>query len=143
MYTSPNSRAASAYKRMHVQTSFNPADKHHVVTLLLDGVLQALTEARGAMLRQDVPVKCNAIAKAVRIIEEGLKSGLDKEEGGELAQNLEGLYGYCTMRLALANARNDEAVLAEVASLIGEIADAWKAMKNNDGAPEAATDAGA
>ena len=129
MYTSPKSRAASAYKRMHVETGFNPEDKHQIVSLLLDGALQTLTEARGAIQRGDVLAKVHAIGKAVRIIEEGLKTGLDKEEGGELAQNLEGLYGYCTMRLALANARSDEAIVEEVAQLIGEIASAWKGMR--------------
>lgn len=131
MYTSPKSRAASAYKRMHVETGFNPEDKHQIVSMLLDGVLQTLIEARGAIQRGDVLAKVNAIAKAVRIIEEGLKSSLDKQEGGELAQNLEGLYGYCTMRLALANARSDETIIEEVAGLIGEIASAWKDIKNN------------
>jgi flagellar protein FliS len=136
MYTSPKSRAASAYQRMHVETGFNPEDKHQIVDLLLDGVLQALTEARGAIQRGDVLTKVHAIGKAVRIIEEGLKTSLDKQEGGDLAQNLEGLYGYCTMRLALANARNDEGIVEEVARLIGEIASAWKGMKNG-GTPDA------
>ena len=133
MYTSPKSRAASAYKRIHVETSFNPEDKHHVVSLLLDGVVQSLTEARGALQRGDVVTRVKAISKAVRIIEEGLKPGLDKQDGGDLAQNLEGLYGYCTMRLALANARCDEQIVEEVSRLIEEIASAWKAIKKNPG----------
>ena len=131
MYTSPNSRAASAYKRVNVETSFNPEDKHHVVSMLLDGVVQSLTEARGAMQRGDVVARVKAIGKAVRIIEEGLKPGLDKQDGGDLAQNLEGLYGYCTMRLALANARNDESLVEEVARLMTEIASAWKDIKSD------------
>lgn len=144
MFTSVHSRAASAYRRVAAETSVQTANPHQLVGLLFDALLQSIATARGALQRGDVAAKGVALVKAVRIIEEGLKSGLDKEEGGELAQNLEGLYGYCTMRLALANARNDEAVLAEVASLIGDIADAWKSMKNNEGATTtAATDAGA
>ena len=131
MYTSPNARAVSAYKRVNVETSFNPDDKHHVVSMLLDGVVQSLVEARGAMQRGDVVARVKAIGKAVRIIEEGLKPGLDKQDGGDLAQNLEGLYGYCTMRLALANARNDESIVEEVGRLMTEIATAWKDIKNN------------
>ena len=130
MFTSPHSRAASAYKRVNVETAFNPDDKHHVVSLLLDGVVQALTEARGAMQRGDVVARVKAIGKAVRIIEEGLKPGLDKQDGGDLAQNLEGLYGYCTMRLALANARNDEGIVEEVGRLMADIASAWKDIKS-------------
>lgn len=143
MYTPPNSRAVSAYKRIHVETRMDATDQHQIVSLLYDGVLQALATARGAMQRGDVAEKCNAISKAVRIIEEGLKTGLDMEQGGELAQNLEGLYGYCVVRLALANARNDEAVLQEVAALITEIAQAWNGMRETGAAqpPAAGADA--
>lgn len=143
MYTPPNSRAVSAYKRIHVETRMSTTDQHQIVSLLYDGVLQALATARGAMQRGDVAEKCNAISKAVRIIEEGLKTGLDMEQGGELAQNLEGLYGYCVVRLALANARNDETVLQEVAALITEIAQAWNGMRETGAAqpPAAGADA--
>ncbi len=131
MYTSPQSRATSAYQRAHVDTRIGFADQHQIVGLLYDGVLESITVARGAIQRGDVPAKCNAIAKAVRIIEEGLKAGLDLQAGGDLARNLEGLYGYCVVRLALANARNDEEVLEEVAALITELANAWKGIRES------------
>lgn len=141
MYTPPTSRAASAYRRVHVETRMSEADPHQVVSLLFDGLLQSLATARGAMQRGDVAEKCNAIAKSVRIIEEGLKTGLDLENGGELAQNLEGLYGYCVVRLALANAHNDESVLQEVTGLITEIAHAWNTLRTSGDAHPSATGA--
>ncbi len=138
MYTPPNSRAVSAYKRIHVETRVGTADPHQVVSLLFDGVLQSLATARGAIQRGDIPEKCHAISKAVRIIEEGLKTGLDLEQGGDLAQNLDGLYGYCVIRLALANARNDESIVQEVAALITEISQAWTSVRDGQqAAPDA------
>jgi flagellar secretion chaperone FliS len=70
-----------------------------------------------------------AIGKAVRLLEEGLKAGLNMEQGGELAQNLRGMYSYCIVRLTHANLRNDAAALAEVSSLIEPVADSWQQIK--------------
>ena len=50
------------------------------------------------------------------------------ERGGELAQNLDELYGYVTRRLVRANAHNDLEILEEVRSLMAEIRDAWASL---------------
>ena len=87
------------------------------------------------MARGDIVGKCNAISKAVRIIEEGLSTALDKVDGGELAENLGALYDYCIRRLILANARNDDAMMQEVMRLIEPVALGWNEIKkNNNGA---------
>jgi flagellar protein FliS len=103
-------------------------DKHQIVSLLFDGLINALIDARGALSRKDVPAKCGAASKALRILQEGLLAGVDKVEGGDLAQNLAALYEYCANRLILANARNDDALFLEVQGLIEPLAKSWKAM---------------
>jgi len=65
----------------------------------------------------------------VRILEEGLKAGLNPAEGGELAQNLRALYDYCVKRLTEANLRNDDAAVAEVVALIEPLAQSWKDIR--------------
>jgi len=98
--------------------------------MLYDGLLQSLQLARSAMERQDVATKGQALGKASRIIDEGLKSGLNLAEGGELAQNLRNLYVYCAQRITLANLRNDLAAVDEVIGLIDPLADSWKKIRN-------------
>ena len=137
MFTAMNPRAASAYQRINVETSMHTIDQHQLVSLLYEGVLNAISTARGALARGDVLTKCNSIAKAVRILEEGLMTALDREAGGEVAANLEAVYDYALRRLVEANAGNDDAKMQEVASLIEPIALAWKEMKKNN---EAAND---
>ena len=129
MFTAYNPRAASAYQRINVETSMHTMDQHQLVSLLYDGVLGAITSARGALARGDVPLKCSSISKAIRIIEEGLGTALDRDGGGELAQNLGALYDYCLQRLIQANIRNDDAILEEVARLIEPIAQGWNEIK--------------
>ena len=132
MFAAYSPRAASAYQRINVETSMHTMDQHQLVSLLYQGVLTSIAAARGAIARGDVLTKCNSIAKAIRIIEEGLLTALDRQAGGELASNLEALYDYSLRRLILANARNDDAMLQEVARLIAPIAQGWKDMKNTN-----------
>ena len=129
MYTSVNSRAAAAYKRVAADTGVQSADPHQLVSLLFDALLQTLQRARGALDSGDLAAKGAAIGKAARLLEEGLKAGLNMEQGGALAQNLRGMYSYCVVRLIHANLHNDAAALAEVSSLIEPVADSWQRIK--------------
>ena len=129
MFSAYSPRAANAYQRINIETSMHTIDQHQLVSLLYEGVLSSIATARGALARGDVLTKCNSVSKAVRIIEEGLMTALDRDAGGELAQNLEALYDYSLRRLLLANAHNDDAMLAEVAHLFEPIAQGWNQIK--------------
>ena len=131
MFNSFNPRAASACQRINVETSMHTIDQHQLVSLLYDGVLGSVALARGAMERGDILTKCNAIGKAIRIIEEGLSTALDREEGGELAQNLSDLYDYSLRRLITANARNNPEILLEVQQIFEPLAQGGNEMKKN------------
>lgn len=128
MFTPVSARAASAYKRVGAQTSIEGASPHQVICLLFDALLLSLHSARGALARGDIEAKGEAIGKAVRILEEGLKSGLDMEAGGELAVNLNGVYNYSILRLTTANLKNDVSLIEEVTQLIVPVFDAWKSI---------------
>jgi flagellar protein FliS len=68
------------------------------------------------------------LSKAVAILEEGLRSSLDKEVGGELAENLDALYEYCSNTLIEANLSNQPDKLDEVVKLLAPIRDAWETI---------------
>jgi flagellar protein FliS len=137
MFISVNNRAANAYKRVATETSVQGATPHQLVSLLFDGLLQSLQGARGAMARGDIQAKGEAFGKAVRILEEGLKAGLNLSEGGDLALNLRGLYSYCVTRLTLGNLHSDPLALDEVQSLIEPIAHSWKQIQGAVAQPTA------
>lgn len=126
MFAPHNPRTVSAYQRIKVETSMHTIDKHQIVSLLFDGLMESLGAARGALARQDIAAKCAAVSKALRILQEGLSAGLDTVDGGQLASNLEALYEYCSNRLILANAKNDDAIFQEVQQLLEPIAMSWK-----------------
>lgn len=126
MFTSVSSRSASAYQRVNIETAVSEASPHQLVTLLLNGLLQNVAAARGALKRGDIAVKGEKINKAVRILDEALKPALNLADGGDLAANLNGLYGYCSLRLTQANLTNDDSALADVIRVIEPVADGWK-----------------
>ena len=128
MYTPPSLRAASAYNTVGAQSGVAGADPHQLINMVFDGLLQAVNAARGAVARGDVAGKGVQIQRAVRLLEEGLKGGLDDARGGDLAAKLRALYDYCIVRLTHANVRNDADALAEVVALISPVADGWKQM---------------
>lgn len=120
---------ASVYGSVQVETGVATNDPHRLVLMLLDGALEAIVTARGALQRGDVAAKGKAIGKATRIVEEGLRAALNQQAGGELAANLNALYTYINARLTHANLRNDDRTLQECHQLLGNVRDAWLAIQ--------------
>lgn len=119
---------AQMYTRIGVETGVGNASPHRLVEMLFDGFVDALASAKGALQAGRVDLKCTAIGRAMRIVDEGLKAGLDLEAGGPLAADLADLYSYLTLRLARANLDNDAAALDECLSLIQPLREAWAAI---------------
>lgn len=120
--------ASNAYHRVGMETSVSSASPHQLVAMLFDGLSDALARARGAMQTGRIADKGRAIGHAVRIVEEGLRSSLNLQEGGALAANLNRLYGYVALRLTHANLHNDAAALQECSDLIEPVKVAWLAI---------------
>lgn len=120
-----NGFGAQLYRKVNVDTGVAAAPPHQLVLMLFDGVLEAIKLARKHISTGRTAEKCQALSKAVRIVEEGLKASLDRRAGGPLAGQLAQLYDYCSLRLLQANLRNDAAALDEVERLLGELRSAW------------------
>ncbi|MEJ2577319.1 MAG: flagellar export chaperone FliS [Gammaproteobacteria bacterium] len=120
-------RGAKRYQSVGVASGVMDATPHRLVQMLLDGAVEKVSIAKGALERSDIPEKGKYIVWAVTIVE-GLRASLDLERGGEIAANLDSLYEYVGRRLTEANLDNDPDILVEVADLLVEIRDAWDAM---------------
>jgi len=116
--------AMKQYQQVGVQAQVNDADPHRLIQMLMQGGMDRIAQAKGAMEREAFAEKGVLIGKALGIVG-GLRDALDKSIGGELAENLDRLYEYMTMRLFEANKENDIEKLNEVGRLLGEIKLAW------------------
>lgn len=124
-----NSRAAlSAYRSVGVESIAAEAAPHLLVVMLFNGARAAVAAAKAHLARQETAAKCEAITKAIAIIDGGLKASLDLNVGGELAKNLSDLYAYMAQRLLHANLKNDGSALDEVAQLLAQLGEAWETI---------------
>ncbi len=128
---------AQAYRSIAAETGVTGADPHRLVSMLYDGFLAALAEARGAMRQRELERKGRALTRAVRIVEEGLRAGLNLHAGGALASDLNQLYGYISTRLTQANLRNDESLIDECQRLVQPLSEAWTAIAPANGRTDA------
>jgi flagellar secretion chaperone FliS len=121
-------RAINAYVKTGVETGVPDADPHRLVLMLFEGALSAIAQARLRLSAGDVAGRGKAISKAISIIQDGLRTSLDLEKGGDLAQRLSALYEYVTMRLLDANLHARQEALDEAAHLISELHAGWAAI---------------
>jgi flagellar protein FliS len=123
------STGIKAYTKIGIESGVSSADPHKLISMLFQGALLAIANAKNGILRKDTAAKGAAISKALAIIDEGLNASLDKNVGGELAQNLSSLYDYMVMRLITANLKNDVDVLNEVTRLLTDLKGAWDSIR--------------
>ena len=122
-----NAPGLSAYTQTNIESIVHEATPHRLIEMLFKGAKDALAQAVGAIDRGDLEAKSMKISKAAEIIL-NLRTYLDKEKGGELADNLNELYTYMATSLIDANRLNYTEKLREIASLIDTVSDGWSSL---------------
>ncbi len=110
-----------------LQESSDEMTSHQVISLLMDGALERVSQAQGCLEsgnRDDADI---LVAKLVGIIN-GLRGSLNLEVGGDIAVNLDALYNYMITRLDTTKGEDPEA-LAEVERLIAELKTGWDGIE--------------
>lgn len=123
-YSNNLAKDIKQYNQVSIQTDVESAGPHRLIQMLMEGALEKITKAKGHMERAEIAAKGTNIKWAISIID-GLLMSLNKEAGGEIAENLEILYEYMQCTLVNANAENDIELLEEVSSLLITIKDGW------------------
>ncbi|MFM9885199.1 MAG: flagellar export chaperone FliS [Burkholderiales bacterium] len=122
-------KAAATYAAVDLEARVTSASQHELIQMLFDGAILALNQACAAIAAKDIGAKGQATSRAVSIIEEGLRASLDKNQGGTLAESLDGLYEYMSQRLLLASMRGDVNGFLEVKKLLSELRGAWSSIR--------------
>lgn len=117
-------RNLKAYKKTNLEAELSVADPHRVIQMMYEGLIERLSQAKGAIMRHDYEYKADRISKAVGIIN-GLQSALDNRSNPELGQRMFALYDYMKELLNKASVSLDTAPIDEVINLILPIKQAW------------------
>ena len=125
-------KVAQAY----MQTSVSTTTPGELLILLYDGAIKFLNQAKQLIANKDYAGKGIAISRTMDILNE-LSSSLNREKGGELAENLGKLYFWCNSRLAMANLKMNTDLLDEVIKVLVGLRSAYAQIQN---LPEAQAD---
>lgn len=120
--------ASALYRQTRAQGSIEGADRHQLIAMLFDGLVDRINQARGHIQHQDIPAKGHAFAKAIGILGE-LRKSLDHSVEPTLTGRLDSLYDYITRRLLHAQLNDDLAALDESQRLLAPIRSAWHAIR--------------
>ncbi len=96
--------------------------------MLYDGALRFAAEAREAMVRRDIRKRAEAISRTMAIVSE-LHSTLDMDAGGQVAAELDRLYGFVRDRLLDATVRQDLLALDEAVNVLQTLRDGWTGIR--------------
>ena len=120
------------YKKISIETGVDAANPIELIVMLYDGAIVACYSAIPFVQGNDYANKSEYIFKAIKIIQSGLRLSLNKQEGGEIADQLDALYIYMTNLLIKANIENNIKMIQEVIRLLTELRGAWEVISKTE-----------
>lgn len=127
-----NYDALNEYQQVGIQSKVSSSTPHSLVSMLLQGALEKLAKATGAIQRKDIADRGKAISESIRIIDY-LRACLDIPNGGTIATGLASLYDYMERRLVEANAQSNPQIIEEVVTLLNDVKSAWDTISPDQG----------
>ncbi|MDX7782935.1 flagellar export chaperone FliS [Aeromonas caviae] len=119
-----------AYTTHNLQAEMAVADPYRVIQLMMQGCIERLAQAKGAIERKDFEGKSIAISKCMALIN-GLQDALDLSYG-KVPEDLFALYDYMKQRLLDAGLNMAVAPLEEVGQLMLTIKSGWDSIPVED-----------
>lgn len=118
------SKQVEEYRRQQV----NSASPLQLVIMLYDGALRFMDRAAEAIEARQREEQNAMLQRAQRIVTE-LMSCLDMNQGGEIAQNLLGLYTFVYSELVEANLTDDPQRVRNAARVMSELREGWNDLQ--------------
>ena len=122
-----NHTALAQYQSISVQSAMTDVSPHQMITMQLDGALDRIASAKGAIARKEISHKGELLSSAIAIVD-SLRASLDYKRGGEISNKLGSLYDYIESGLVKANMTSDVEVLEEMSALLNELKLGWESI---------------
>ena len=104
-----------------------------LVAMLYERAITLLRETVEAIEAGDIVRRWEANGKATEVISH-LWGTLDRERGGEIAENLNRLYGFMMMRLTMVDVENNAQAAREVIELLEPLRRSWHELAEGESA---------
>lgn len=106
------------------KTQIDTATPETLILMLYDGALRFMTQADEAFAEKNMERISNLLVKVQAIFTE-LLTALNKEQGGEIATNLERLYLFFLDKLSEANVKKDAEPMRQIRPLVEDLRNTW------------------
>ena len=106
------------------KNAVNGASPVRLVIMLYDGSIRFMESGKQAILARDLPKQNESLQRAQKIVLE-LMSSLDMSKGGDIAQNLLGLYTYVIEQLIDANVKDLTEPIDESIKIMSDLRESW------------------
>lgn len=116
--------ARESYSNIDITTRIQDASPHRLVAILYEELLRSLDAMTAAIARGEQQAAGNCQSRALSILH-GLRASLDMDKGGEVALNLDAIYGEASRLVVHAGRECDATGVKTVRDMIGEIGSAW------------------
>jgi flagellar protein FliS len=116
-------RSHRAYATTQRETSVSSAKPVELVAMVYQRLLDHLNT--GKIQMAEGLDSSESLTKAIDLITTGLESCLDKEKGGEIAQNLAFIYNWAGKEIIRARLRRDPEMIQGVINAFVPLAEAW------------------
>lgn len=123
------------YREMDI-LAMSPARR---LVVLYTHLLVLLRQVRRHIERNEIELRCDRLMRAESIVQE-LVVTLDREHGGQLAEQLASLYQWLLTEFAAIHRNPDVARLDAATRIVAELHEAWESAANqvaSQGAPAA------
>lgn len=134
--------AATNLPNPYLKTQVETASKEQLVVMLFDGIVRFSEQARKAILKNEIEDSHHNLMRAQAIIMELIYT-VDREKGGEVAQNLLALHAYAFNCLIVANMKKEVEKIDEVQKIYRELREGWVGAMQNLGLSSTAAGTGA
>jgi len=113
--------AFQRYQQIQVET----ANKGKLLIMLYQGCIKFLRLAKKSIDEKDPEGANHYLIRSQNIVNE-LRSTLDLEKGGKIAENLDKLYDFMLVQLIEANIKKDGEMIQIVEKLMLDLLNAWQ-----------------
>ncbi|RUO43027.1 flagellar export chaperone FliS [Aliidiomarina taiwanensis] len=120
-------KGLKAYASVGVSNQVVTADPYRVIQMLLQGALDKMAYAKGAIERKDFAAKAENLTKSVAIVN-ALQDALDMDVKAEVTNNLFDLYSFIIDQLTDVSVDNDITKLEETMFVLRQIKEGWDAI---------------
>ena len=121
------SRIAKAYASISVDTSIKDSSPLELIVLVFDKIFDHLTRGKKELILGETGAE--PLTKAVDLLNVGLIASLNKEHGGQIAENLEAVYLWAINKIIEARLNKKPDRIDEVVKVLNPIYDGWRDLQ--------------